>query len=265
MKQPTLFSKWMRINLKDAYSGLITSDIDFIVSRNDQKYIIVEEKNKLGARTGPAQAIIYKMLSEILSYDIDFLGCHKLTVIGEQVNVNELKTVEIEHFLNNPKEHYLNAYNQSWFEKVIYFNFKYLWDGKGKPPLKKTEAERTFLRDSKLKKILEEKNIRYESIDWIFVNYVTGYYALFSEFDNELGKTGNKIDRIFEGNENGEYNIKNPKSKCLYKYLGHYNISYTTNEFNEIKEFFINSKQINVTEAKQIFNLDNKDIEKYKN
>src|SRR5690554_2322425 len=103
MKRPTLFSKWMRKHLKDAYSGLITSDIDFIITREDRKYFIVEEKNKIGARTGPAQALIYKMLDQILSNDSEFLGCHKVTVSNDNVNVNELKTIDLHDFLKTPK------------------------------------------------------------------------------------------------------------------------------------------------------------------
>jgi len=75
-KTPTNFSVWMRDNLKDAFCGLITQDIDFVLLNSNDQYFIVEEKNYAGARTGPAQAVIYKMLDDILSTDDSFLGCH---------------------------------------------------------------------------------------------------------------------------------------------------------------------------------------------
>ncbi len=43
--KPSVFSRWMRGHLKDAYSGLITQDIDFFV-RNDQNNTFFLSKRK---------------------------------------------------------------------------------------------------------------------------------------------------------------------------------------------------------------------------
>ncbi|MGI6771688.1 MAG: hypothetical protein ACOX5Y_04695 [Acholeplasmataceae bacterium] len=264
MNNPSKFSNWMRTNLKDAFSGLITQDIDFIIKRDDGHYLIAEEKNLKHARTGPAQAVIYKMLDEILSTDNLFLRCHKITVDNKKIYVNELQTIDIHDFLKDPTRIFFNDYDQSWFDKVLYFSLQYLWDGKGSPPKSKTEKERTYNRSSLLKPFLDGHKVDYESIDWIFVNYVTGYYILLSEFNNNLGPLGQRINKVFENNKNGELKVYNPKSKCNYKYLGHYNIKYSFDDFGEINQFAINNQKISVVEAINVLNLDDREIEKFK-
>ena len=256
MGSPTKFSIWMRNHLKDAYSGLITQDIDFILLNENRKYFIVEEKNYANARTGPAQAIIYKMLDEILSADSEFLGCHKATVEWNGIWLDQRGKVSMESFLTNPNTHLKNKYNQKWYEQVLYFSMDSLWDGKGIPPTRKTEAEHTFSRESVLAGELLKYNVQRAKIDWIFVNYVTGNFVLLSEsdcFDSPIVK---RIIDVLDFYNNSGHPVFNPKSKCVYKFLGAYRISYD----NSMSNFYINDVKVDVKDAIRILNLDDEEI-----
>lgn len=260
MKQPTLFSVWMRDNLKDAFSGLITQDIDFIILNRQKKFFIVEEKNIARARTGPAQAIIYKMIDEILSSDKTFLGCHKATLEWNGIWLDQTGKVSIESFLENPNQFLVNQYGQKWFDSVLYFSLKYLWDGKGVPPTRKTEKEHTFSRESLLAPELAKIGVKKYNIDWIFVNYVSGNFVLLSEsdcFNNEMVK--HIITKFNEYNLSGRV-VENPKSHCHYKFLGAYEISYST----DMNVFNINGHKLSKNDAIRILNLDSNEIEKYR-
>ena len=255
MGAPTKFSQWMRQHLKDAYSGLITQDIDLIIVNAEGKYFITEEKIYATARTGPAQAVIYQMLDEILQADQCFLGCHKATLTRNGVWLDESQTVSLDEFVQKP-----NAYaNGEWYKEVVQDSLRFLWDGKGNPPRKKTEAERTFIRKSALEPLLRREDVEFFGIDWIFVNYVTGNFVLLSEnqdFDNPV------IQRIISQFE--EYNqssraVRNPKSKCLYKFLGMYKVEYS----EDMSEFWINGNYLDEEDAIRILNLDSNEIEKY--
>ncbi len=252
MKTPTQFSVWMRTNLKDAFAGLITQDVDFVLTTNNG-YFVVEEKLLSTARTGPAQAVIYKMLDDILSRDKYFLGCHKIVVDSStRVFLNETMGVTLNSFLMNPKCCYRNRYNQTWFEKILYFKSKALWDGKGTPPVRKTEKEHTFIRESKLSPELEKRGVKVSRIDWIFVNYVSGYFCLLFESDNF--KTDRTILRIIDvlEKETPYASAYNPKTKVKYKFCGAYRIKYN----RDLSLFDINGRELEKKEAIKLLNLD---------
>ena len=216
----------MRTNLKDAFSGLITQDVDFVLTISDG-YFIVEEKLLSTARTGPAQAVIYKMLDDILSHDHKFLGCHKVVVdSSNKVFLDERIGISFNSFLFDPNCCYRNQYNQTWFDKILYFKSKYLWDGKGIPPTRKTEKEHTFIRDSKLEPELAKRGIKKSRIDWVFVNYVSGYFCLL--FENDNYRTDPTIQRIIDVLKTETPNARayNPKTKTKYKFCGAYRIKY---------------------------------------
>lgn len=258
-KTPTSFSTWMRNHLKDAFCGLITQDIDFVLLNENNKYFIVEEKNIANARTGPAQAVIYKMLDEILSEDNDFLGCHKATLESNGIWLDMSGKVSVNDFLINPNAYKYNAYNQTWYDKVLYFNLKYLWDGKGIPPVRKTEKEHTFNRESLLEPELLKHNVYRANIDWVFVNYVTGNFVLLSEsncFNNDLIQ--HIIFQMYSYNKSSKI-VKNPKSLCEYKFLGAYEISYSV----DMRMFYINGQPVDSNEAIEVLNLDTDEIKKY--
>jgi len=263
MSQPTLFSQWMRTNLKDAFSGLITQDIDFIINRDDNKFFVVEEKNIPTARTGPAQAVIYKMINEILSGDDLFLGCHKVTALNfdgtDKIYLDQSKWVTFDEFIKNPNSHLLNDYGETWYDSVLHFSLKYMWDGKGNPPYHKTEVEHTFNRASQLMPVLVRNGVSNSKIDWIFVNYVTGYFVLLSESDCFNDDTVQRIIDDFYSYNESEFQVLNPKSGCVYKFLGAYNINYT----DDMSEFEINGQKISAIDAIRILNLDTEEITQF--
>jgi hypothetical protein len=78
------FSFWMRTNLKDAYSGLITQDIDFVfISKQKDYFFFIEEKNSYNARVGPAQKVIFKLFNDyLLNNNPKFLGTHTLYILS---------------------------------------------------------------------------------------------------------------------------------------------------------------------------------------
>lgn len=256
MNSPTKFSVWMRSNLKDAYSGLITQDIDFIVKSIDNKIYIIEEKIYKNARTGPAQAIIYKMLKEVLSSLDEFEACIKLSDVSNgKAILNDTSEVKLEElFLGNQENLYTN--DPSWFELIIEKNLSYLWDGIGIPPYKKTENERTFFRNSKLISWLEENALEFASIDWIFVNYCTGYFITICESSSKLDSLQQKIVDTLHSSE---ITSNNPKSKVQYQYLGNYFIEYS-DDFEKIK---LNGVDVSSDEAIELLNLFNDEISNY--
>ena len=264
MKTPSPFSIWMRDNLKDAFSGLITQDIDFIIKKPDSHFLIVEEKLISSARTGPAQAVIYKLLNDILTKDTSFQGCHKVTCDGEKLFVNQSQTRSLNNFLNDPFHNYLNSYSQTWFEKIIFFNKKFLWDCKGKPYTKKTEIEHSYQRESKFMPLLKKYSIEYTSIDWIFLNYCTGYFALFFEdnFEEKVYEdtTIRNIIKNFESYNKSDKKAYNPKSNSEYHFVGAYQLHHTEN----FSHFFINDHRITVDDAIRVLNLDSNEIIKFK-
>lgn len=259
--EPSNFSKWMRTNLKDAYSGLITQDIDFIIKFEKEKYLIAEEKIFSRARTGPAQAVIYKLLSEILENDSNFYGCHKITVNkDETVYINEIKTTTLIDFFSNPRKIYLNSYNETWYDKSLFFNLKYMWDCNGLPKKTKTESERTFSRESNLKELLIKSKIEFSKIDWLFLNYCSGFFAILYEENIDNNITNKRIVEQLEIYNKNDKKVKNPKSKAEYKFLGTYIIKHSKN----FDEFYINGIKITKSEAIAVLNLENDKILKYK-
>ena len=261
MNKPTPFSVWMRSNLKDAYSGLITQDIDFVISRKDNHYLIAEEKLYSTARTGPAQAVIYKMLSDILTDDSNFEGCHKITVNNNKtLYVNQTSTMTLDEFIKNPQKNYLNSYGQTWFDKILDLNMKYLWDGKGTPPTKKTESEHTYKRKSNLLTLLFENKIINDSIDWLFLNYCSGNFVLLSESGEFLEPTTLRILINLEKHNLEPKKAFNPKTKSEYQFLGAYTVKYNEN----LSKFVINGHELERKDAIRVLNLDDTEIMHYK-
>jgi len=266
------FSYWMRTNLKDAFSGLIIQDVDFVfISKNSRWFLFIEEKNSEKARTGPAQKIIFQMFDDILSDNIAgyrFLGTH-IIKLTEEIPFKQLIN-EITKSINNRKRH---AVERETLEK--------LWDCKGESRVKKTEQERSFYRDSLISKILSKENINtnapkgiyIENINWIFLNYCTGYFVFLEEstcnkhLRDEKREFIKIIDEIFEkaSTENLKTKrAKNPKSGVVYSYLGYYHIQFSKTDPKNSSSIYINQKRIKINDLISVLNLDNKEIEKYK-
>jgi hypothetical protein len=129
--------------------------------------------------------------------------------------------VSFEKFIKNPKNNYINEYGQTWFDKIINFYSKYLWDCYGIPYVQKTEKEHTLKRKSLLENIFLERKIKTSSIDWIFLNYCSGNFAFFFE-KAEVDQTVKNIIKNLEKYNSYSNKVFNPKSKAKYKFLGVY-------------------------------------------
>lgn len=259
MRGPSNFSLWMRSNLRDAYSGLITQDIDFVLTRSDNRYIILEEKIYKGARTGPAQAIIFQLLDSYLSHDPFFLGCHKVTLENnDTIYVDDTYSTTLDCFVANPLHRYRNNINQTWFDKIILSNLSFLWDCNGAPRIKKTEQEHSFDRTSKIASLFPRKNLICSSLDWIFVNYCSGYFAFLIEGNGNIQENQLRLLNFLSENSSN-IDIFNPKSNAKYKYLGCYYVEHE----DDFETFYINQHKVQRIDAIKALNLENDEIRKY--
>jgi hypothetical protein len=258
------FSYWIRHNLKDAYSGLIVQDIDYVIIDKQQKiFYIIEEKNSQNARIGPAQCIIFKMINDLLLFNCSleyvFKGVLLMRILNNNYK-NEDIVKQIENMICN--------YNKDQFnlsKEII----DRLWDCNEEPNIIRTQNERSFYRGSNLSRFIEyykEKGFLCEHIDWIFVNYCSGNFIFLEEINSSKQINENKnefisfIDKMFRSTNNNK--AFNPKSKCTYKYLGYYNLKFTeTNPDNS--KIFINGKEIDKQCLINILNLDNDEIKKF--
>lgn len=266
------FSFWMRYNLKDAYSGLIAQDIDFaIIQETNKKFYFIEEKNSDKATVRPPQKIIFKMFDDLFEENINgynFLGTH-IMYISREMPMDKLKE-EIRKSLNNRQIHDID-------ENIL----RILWDCKGQPLVRKTEKERSGYRGSIIRKILETSGYiskpgesYIEHIDWIFLNYCTGYFILVEEMtDGKTDLCGTKkefikiMDNLFTiaSNRNQKsMKAKNPKSGALYKYLGYYKLVFSRTNPDNSNDIFLNDQRISKTCLVDMFNLDNNSIEKFR-
>ena len=252
----------MRTNLKDAYSGLITQNIDFAFI-SEKFFFFIEEKNSPYARVGPAQKIIFKLFDDfLLLKKPKFLGTYIIYATNEMPESELKKMIEDIKSSRKPRPNYEIERNK--LEK--------LWDCKGKPPLKKTERERSFYRDSVIEKILDDvkKDFLFVGpIHWIFLNYCSGYFIFIEEITNNAEiENGRKnfidtINSIF-ANKNNNSNAKNPKSQAVYKYLGFYQLKFSQTHPDNSHEIYLNNRRVSRDELITLLNLDKDDIIHYK-
>lgn len=271
------FSVWMRTNLKDAFNGLITQDIDFVIVKKDISkpnffsFYFIEEKNSQKARVGPAQKIIFKMFDDLLTPQIfrieknlyKFLGTYILYLLKEYDCENF--TIWFKSMLKDRPKHDIDP-------EVL----KKLWDCNGIPVKIKTEKERTRYRGSILERLFDKcyevytKDIVFiEKIDWIFVNYCSGYFIFLEELTNGEKLTDRKrkfiqtIDSIFnEASKENEITLfaKNPKSKSVYRYLGYYTLSFSKTNPDNSHIIILNDKQVKKNDLIKLLNMDTNEI-----
>ncbi|GAB6066460.1 hypothetical protein JCM9492_15550 [Aquifex pyrophilus] len=264
------FSYWMRYNLKDAYSGLITQDIDFVILDKERKvFLFLEEKNSRKARLGPAQKVIFDMFDKLFRFTqplgYRFLGTHILYVYKHHTRQEIIREIcrKIRRYTYK---------NYELPQEVI----DKLWDCRGNPPIKKTERERSGYRDSLLQGIINplnnEKRI-VRKIDWIFLNYCSGYFIFLEERNRYRQGVEDRdvsfmsiIDSIFSEasriNERENF-AQNPKSGAIYKYLGYYVLNFSnTNPDNS--EITLNEVRVDKDTLKELLNLDKDKILEYR-
>ncbi len=260
------FSYWMRKNLKDAHSGLITQDFDFfIINTKDKYFLIIEEKNSEKARIGSAQKVIFKMLNDMFygnnNMEYKFRGVITLYVLNKNLSPRSV----IEMISNKIK-----TYDPKEFELESYVLDR-LWDCKEVSHYRGTAEERSFYRGSNIREIFRNvklpEYILCDKVDWIFLNYCTGYFILVEE-ENKTKKTGERkekfisiIDSIFSGNVRNSFN---PKSQVEYKYLGYYKIKFSGNSPYDSEEIYLNDNKIEKEELINLLNLETDKIKHYK-
>ncbi|MDW7973258.1 MAG: hypothetical protein RMI01_08680 [Thermodesulfovibrio sp.] len=265
------FSYWMRTNLKDAYSGLITQDVDFVIIINKKIYFI-EEKNRSNARIGPAQKVIYKMICDLFknskNLDYEFEGVAIINIENEQTSLNEVKKL----------------INESIRKEIEIENdiLNKLWDCRGLPFIRKTEVERSGYRTSILEKIFwnnkiytrTKDNIYVERIHWLFLNYCTGYFIFLEEqtcgnfnISDDRRRFIKLIDDMFsrlsKENERSLY-ARNPKSGAVYKYIGYYELAFSGTNPDNSNKIYLNGKEITREKLVSLLNLDSVDIVEYR-
>ena len=253
------FSFWMRRNLKDAYSGLITQDIDFVfISKQKEFFFFVEEKNSTKARISPAQKVIFKLFNDYLcrKENPKFLGTHLLVVTNENQAKHRL-SILIDKINNNQVSIPIYDIENDVLNK--------LWDCKGEPLLKKTEEERSQYRGSVIKNILSLSGILnnfsfIDQIHWIFVNYCTGNFIFLEELTKNSNINEKRkefitiIDNIFKDSNSKAIN---PKSKVKYNYLGYYILKFSNTNPDNSDHIFLNYNEISVDFLIKTLNLDN--------
>ena len=258
------FSLWMRRNLKDAFSGLITQDIDFVfVSKNKDFFFFLEEKNSMTARVGSAQKIIFKLFNDFNYNEKRFYGTYIFYAIKEKQTREELLD-----FIYRIKNKKLTRPNY----EIDNNELSKLWDCTGTPPIKKTEKERSGYRGSVIKKVLTKDIIDeflfIEPIHWIFVNYCSGNFIFLEELtknsklDDKRREFIDFIDQIFRQN-NINSNARNPKSNVRYKYLGYYILKFENTNPDNSPKMYLNNKEISKQELIKVLNLDDDSITAY--
>ena len=259
MSQPSEFSVWMRRHLKAATEGLITQDIDYVVFLEKDRFFLVEEKTHEKARISPPQAVIAKMLSDIFeSVSGDFLGYFLVYALegGHTFVPLDNDKIDFDKLIGRLMSGEKLPYSR-WFEDVIKQYFDILWDCQGEPKGKKTEGERTGNRRTNLGSVLDNLSIEYITIDWIFVNYCTGYFILIQE--GQISDRLREIDNLLWRYNSLKKPVRNPKSGAEYKYLGLYQLI-----FNPSSGIYsLNNKDLGEDELINILNLDADKICKY--
>jgi len=258
LNRPSAFSEWMRKSLKPATAGLITQDLDYAVFFKGGGFLLVEEKASKRAKVSPPQAVIAKMLSEVFSkVSPCFLGYFLVYALKGEPPYAKLEGEEdFENLLKRLRRGERVRY-EGWFEEVVERYREALWDCKGRPSHLKTERERSFFRPANLKTFFEERSLEYATVDWILVNYCTGYFVLLQE--GELSHRLKELDGLLE-EYNAESPVRNPKSGARYKYLGLYRL-----QFNPPSgRYALNGKAIREEELIRALNLETEEILNYR-
>lgn len=246
------FSYWIRQNLKSATEGLIAQDIDFVLMLESKLYI-VEEKNSKRAKLSLPQKVIYKMLEEFFQHTPSFGG---------------IRIIHREHPLESEHECsklLSDIRNQSYNIELGEDEKRILWDCKGAPKTKHTREESSFYRGSNIENCFKNLNIYYQKIDWIFVNYCTGFFMFLEELSNNRRLSHEKcafihgVDKYFR-KISKKVIVKNPKSLAKYRYFGYNILEMDSSNPEESGCIKFNGHAVGKEELKEILNLDNQDI-----
>ncbi|XRP97453.1 hypothetical protein ACO3UB_02760 [Methanocaldococcus sp. 16A] len=289
---PSEFSKWMRNNLLASWKGLITQDIDVVIFDDSlSSFILIEEKNSSKATVRVAQAICFKMLDEFLnlqnkckycgSYLIYYLSDNEIYINPKlkqkerkwsytldldgnnlQIDKNALINLICSNFTGLCKIH-----KKDWFSFIISNHIEGLYDCKSSRK-SGTHEERSQWRGSKILNLCNHN--RMKNINWIFINYCTGYFILIEERCESNGdykpnpaesKLIDKINDIFYTANNinqslpDDKKVKNPKSEVPYEYLGYFLLEFDGEGPESSNNIYLNHKPISKDKLKEFLNL----------
>ncbi len=271
---PSVFSRWMRGHLKDAYSGLITQDIDFFVrnARNDT-FLLIEEKTSNRARSGPAQAVVARMINDLFKRNRQYGGYLLIYTAREHVTIKKpqhRRVLDYPRFFDLLTKGEYSVLRYDWFTPVIQQKWDILWDCRQPVSSTKTEPERSGLRPSFLREKFEEfasQTVHVKNIHWIFVNYCSGLFLLLEEQESaddvDLAESEKKmvafIHRLFkqaDAENRRQKMAKNLKSGSLYQYLGYHLLEYEHYAASQICNVRLNHQPIDLETLTTILNLD---------
>ncbi|GIV21878.1 MAG: hypothetical protein KatS3mg023_3629 [Armatimonadota bacterium] len=272
--EPTPFSRWIRINLKDAYSGLIAQDIDSILHFPDTgRMYVIEEKHHRNARIGVPQAVIYVALDALLNLynqyvqnkEVLYGGCFlvyynadgHLTVIQGTSRVE----MDMDHFLNRLRCGTIESSIPA-FKNNITHNLHIMWDCRGTPPIRKTEPERSGKRFPSIFTNCEGCCVT--GIDWLFVNYCSGLMVSVNEVSHQnrnwqQHQLIRKLVYMLKQGSKLNFQLRvasNCKSGKLYRYIGHYDLSYEALSDNEITNVSLNGTALYRDDIIKLLNLE---------
>ncbi len=247
----------MRDHLKPATHGLISQDIDYVVFLNDDRFFLAEEKTSERARVSPPQAVIAKMMSDILAKVTEgFLGYFLIYAISEECTRVRLRDVErdFHSFIRGVRAG--ETFISNWFEEVIEENFDRLWDCRGRSAGSKTASERSGSRPSNLGKVLDNYSLEHFTVDWVLLNYCTGYFILITE--SGINRRLIYIDHLLRRYNESEEKAFNPKSGATYEYLGLYSLEFHPND----EDIRLNGRSVSEEELVYLLNLESRGVER---
>ena len=247
----------MRDHLKPATHGLISQDIDYVVFLDEDRFFLAEEKTSERARVSPPQAVIAKMMSDVLAKVTEgFLGYFLIYSSAEGQTYVRLgkERRDFGGFLKGLRAG--ETLSSNWFEEVIERNFDRLWDCKGKPAVSRTAYERSGARPSNLGNILERYSLEHITVDWVLLNYCTGYFILITE--TEVNQRIKHIDDLLLRYNRRKDKASNPKSGATYEYLGLYRLEFHPNG----EDIRLNGRSVSEEELVNLLNLESRGVER---
>ncbi|RMD64768.1 hypothetical protein D6833_03935 [Candidatus Parcubacteria bacterium] len=269
--QPTAFSQWMRRHLKDAYSGLIVHDIDYLLYfPATRRLYLLEEKRRRGARVGPAQAVAYAALDDLLHlvngtsrrfphYAGSLLFYYDDATRLIRVYPHQQRAMPPTTFL---KRLGAGAFpiSSAWFRTIIERTRDRLWDCRGAPPYRKTEPERSALRFAPLFKSLKPHYI-VAQVDWLLINYCTGLIVALGERplkppEKNLVLLWDRMLKQASALNRQKRCAVNPASGSVYRYLGYYELLYTPQGPYSITDCKLNQRPVTTKQLTTLLNLE---------
>jgi len=140
-----------------------------------------------------------------------------------------------------------------------------------------TRQEQTFQRDLNFSQWIRKnlknsfKGLISQDIDWIFVNYCTGYFIIVEVKTHSKEDTATlpaqtvilkMVNEFFEKaskiNMSASFSI-NPATNVSYRFIGTFLLSFSGKDPDDSEKIYLNNKIISKEDLKKILNLDSAD------